>query len=297
MIYIATAMYAEAHPFITRFQLKKEISHTRFQVFLNKEADLCLIISGTGMIPAAAAVSSICTEYGAGQGDFLLNVGVCGQIWNRNSDRTENPCQMGKLFLCNKIKEQITGKTFYPDMLYRHRFAEARIVTGPKPYTETAPAETELSEETEFFLYDMEASAVYQTGACYLGPHRMSFLKAVSDDGNGGKVTPGQIECLIGNNMEALADYMAVLRRIIHEECQEDIFQESRLQENLAKLCRDLHCSRVMSESVRQYLRYCILSGVDYASVLEEMYREGKLPCRDKREGKQCFDELKERLL
>ncbi len=74
MIYIVTAMYAEAHALINRFQLKKDISHTRFQVFLNREADICLFISGTGLVPAAAAVSSICTEYGAGQGDFLLNM-------------------------------------------------------------------------------------------------------------------------------------------------------------------------------------------------------------------------------
>ena len=76
MIYIVTAMYAEAHPFITRFQLKKDLSHTHFQVFLNGERSLCLIISGTGSLPAAAAVSSICTEYKAGSSesaDFLLN--------------------------------------------------------------------------------------------------------------------------------------------------------------------------------------------------------------------------------
>ena len=79
MIYIVTAMYAEAHPFITRFQLKKDLSHTHFQVFLDGERSLCLIISGTGSLPAAAAVSSICTEYKAGSpesGDFLINVGV-----------------------------------------------------------------------------------------------------------------------------------------------------------------------------------------------------------------------------
>lgn len=302
MIYIITAMYAEAHPFITRFQLKKDISHTRFQVFFNnglpgQEADLCLIISGTGMIPAATALSSICTEYGVGhekQGDFLLNVGVCGQIWNKNVSGAENSCQTGKLFLCNKIKEQITGRTFYPDILFRHSFAEAPILTGPKPYEKNTPVNI---EETDFFLYDMEASAIYQAGSCFFGPHRMSFLKVVSDDGNAGRVTSEQIGNLIAGNMGFLTDYIKDLQVIAREERQADLFQEKSLQENWDKLCCDLHCSRTMSESLRQHLRYCILSGIDYTSVLEEMYRTGKLPCRDKREGKQCFEELKERLL
>lgn len=297
MIYIITAMYAEAHPFIIRFQLKKDISHTHFQLFLNQEAGLCLIISGTGMIPAAAALGSICTEYGAGRirrNDFLLNVGVCGQIWNENMSGAANSCQIGKLFLCNKIKEQATGRTFYPDILFRHGFAEAPILTGPKPYEKDIPVEM---EETDFFLYDMEASAVYQAGAYYFGPHQMSFLKAVSDDGNAGKITSGQIENLIAINMEALADYIKTLQDIVREEHQEDTFQENSLQKDWEMLCRDLHCSRAMSESLRQYLHYCILSGFNYTSVLEEMYREEKLPCGNKREGKQCFEEFKKRLL
>ena len=320
MIYIITAIYAEAHAFITRFQLKKEISHTHFQVFLNREADICLAITGTGPIPAAAAVSSICTEYGAGPGDFLLNVGVCAQIQNNesrasrailmlnneslfpqaalmsneNESRAENICQNGKLFLCSKIREQFTGRIFYPDILYRHKFAEAQIVTGAGPYKKTE--QTEI-EEADFYLYDMEAAAVYQAGSYYLGPHQMSFLKIVSDNGNTGNVTPLQIERLIDRNMEDMADYITDLQMAARQERQDKIFQEITAQEELEKLCRDMHCSRVMSESVRQYIRYCILSGVDYVSVMEEMYRKGKLPCKDKREGKQCFEELKERLL
>ena len=294
MLYIITAMYAEAHTFITRFQLKKDISHTRFQVFKSEEAELCLIISGVGSIPAAAAVSSICTEYGAGQGDFLLNAGVCAGIWDGNVNRTNNIYQAGNIFLCNKIKEQVTGKTFYPDILYQNGFTETQIVTGAKPYTKTNQAET---ADTDFYLYDMEAAAIYQAGAYYFSPHQMSFLKIISDNGDSEKVTPGQIEGLIDRNIESIADYITHLQTIAHQERQPKLFQEDMTQKKLEKLCLDMHCSRTMSESVRQYIRYCILSGIDYDSVIEDMYRKGQLPCKDKREGKQCFEELKERLL
>lgn len=361
MIYIITAMYAEAHPFITRFQLKKDISHTRFQVFLDREADLCLVISGTGSIPAAVAASTICTEYHAGQGDFLLNVGVCGQIRNediRNEDihgedihnenihsenilRAGSVCQTGKIFLCNKIKEQVTGRTFYPDILYRHKFTEAQIITGAKPYEKAAPAtacstdikgnrhakpheraavieaerieaEKTETEDTDFCLYDMEAAAVYQAGAYFFGPHQMNFIKIISDDGNTENITSEQIERLIDNSVEPIADYMTTLRTAAAdaaEKQQEAIlpagFQNSQskslwkdtAQKELDQLCLDLHCSKVMADTVRQHLCYCALAGVDYASALEDMYRTGKLPCKDKREGKKCLEELRNRLL
>lgn len=293
MIYILTAIYAEAHAFIHRFQLKKELSQTRFQVFANPDTNICLMISGAGSIPASVAVGSICTEYHAEAGDFLLNIGVCGQIWNKNFYRETDSCQIGKLFLCSKIRELATGKTFYPDILYRHEFAEAQIITGSKPYSGAEPIEI---TDADFYLYDMEAAAVYQAGAYYFGPHQISFLKVVSDNGNAQNVTPRRIEHLIDENMEDLAGYITNLQAIAQSERQDEIFQKETAEE-LERLCLDMHCSRTMSESLRQHLHYCILSGVDYASVLEEMYREGNLPCKDKREGKQRLEELKKRLL
>ena len=296
MIYIVTAMYAEAHPIITRFRLKKEMIRSPFQVFSDREAGVCLLISGTGMTAAAVAVSSVCTRYGAGaaeEEDFLLNIGVCGWLSHSGARPWRDSSQTGQLFLCNKILEQTTGRTFYPDILYRHPFREAPIVTGARVYEKTDQRDT---QETDALLYDMEASSVYQAGACFLGPHQMSFLKTVSDDGDVRNVTPERIEQLIGENMDPLTDYIEALQAISREESRDPV-SERAVQKAWEKLCPDLHCSRTMSESIRQHLRYCVLAGVDFAPVLEEMYRKGTLPCRNKREGKQRFEELKKRLL
>ena len=143
----------------------------------------------------------------------------------------------------------------------------------------------------------MEAAAVYQAGSYYLGPHQMSFLKIVSDNGNCQDVTPRQIQELVGQNMESISQYITGLKAILREESQSDILQSRPTQAAYEKLCLALHCSSTMAGALRQHLRYCALSGVDYGSVVEEMYREGKLSCKDKREGKQCFEELKKRLL
>lgn len=294
MIYIVTAIYAEAHAFIERFRLKKDSSHTRFQLFYNKEAGICLIISGIGSVPAAVAVGSICAESGAGQKDFLINVGICAGIQNKIMCSDENICKTGDIFWCSQIREEVSGRTFYPDILYYHGFREAQIVTGAKPYSKVD--ERELAKE-DFFLYDMEAAAVYQAGAYYFGPHQMSFLKVVSDDGNAGKVTPEQIKQLIGKNMESIAGYVESLQRIAARQQREDIFTKAETAGLFERLCCDMHCSKVMSESLRQHIRYFILAGTDFESVVEEMYQKGKLPCKDKREGKRCFEELRERLL
>ena len=74
MVYIFTAMYCEAHAFIDFFHLKKDTSQTRFQVFYNEKEQILLTVTGTGMLAASVAVSSICTAYGAKGEDFLVNV-------------------------------------------------------------------------------------------------------------------------------------------------------------------------------------------------------------------------------
>ena len=47
MLYIVTALYIEAKPLISLFNLKKDNTFTKFQVFSNE--NIKLIISGTGL--------------------------------------------------------------------------------------------------------------------------------------------------------------------------------------------------------------------------------------------------------
>ena len=63
------------------------------------------------------------------------------------------------------------------------------------------------------------------------------------------------------------------------------------------QLCQELHCSQTMRAAVVQCVRYWTLADVDYQNVLDKMRADGELPCRDRREGKKRFEELKQRLL
>ena len=89
------------------------------------------------------------------------------------------------MYLCKKIMEHVTGRTFYPDILYRHPFEEAEIVTGAMLYhtenkTELIPKyETAIKNSVaDGFLYDMEASSIYQAGAYFFRPASDVFFKS-----------------------------------------------------------------------------------------------------------------------
>lgn len=282
MIYMFTALYCEASMFIRHFQLEKNPDNTRFFEFNSETAGIRLTVTGIGEIAAAAAVSSVCAKYAPAPEDFLLNIGTCARMTGS-----------GGVFLCNKITEQATGKTFYPDILYRHGFAEEMIVTGMRPWNAADIRSAAYPGKT---LYDMEAAAVYQAGSYFCGPHQMMFLKIVSDQGAADAVTGERIGHLMEVYRKPLCTFIEMLQDITAEHIREAQGGYREPEALTQKLCADLHCSKTMRDSLRQYIRYCILTGTDVDAVTREMYAEGLLPCRDKREGKQRLEELKRRL-
>lgn len=279
MIYLFTALYAEAALFIKKYHLEKNLENTRFQEFHQEESGIRLTITGVSEIAAAAAVSSVCTAYKPNKGDTLLNIGTCAHLAGKEG-----------VFVCNKIIEQATGKTFYPDLLYCHALQEETIVTGMLPYNLKL-----FAENVSGNLYDMEAAAIYQAGSYYFGPHQMIFLKVVSDVGMAKEVSKEKVKHCMEVNQEFLFDFIEKISAVTHESSgKENAFQKEEIQ--FETLCGDLHCSKVMEDSLRQHIHYWELTGIDYASVIQDMYREGVLPCRDKKEGKLCFEKLKKRL-
>ena len=75
---------------------------------------------------------------------------------------------LGSIFLGNKLTEQMTGRTFYPDMLMKANFRECEIVTVARV----------LNEGCDSVVYDMEAAAVYQAAAFFRGTASYAFYKA-----------------------------------------------------------------------------------------------------------------------
>ncbi len=274
MIYIFSAFYAEAKNIIDHYGLKKEKSpeRVRFDVFVNES--IRLVITGVGEINAAAAVSNIGGAYGISPDDEILNVG-CGAGFSSDI------C-MGSIFLGNKLTEQMTGRTFYPDMLIKANFRECEIVTVARV----------LNEGCDSVVYDMEAAAVYQAAAFFVGPHRMHFIKLVSDAGE--RIDQSKITELFALQEDKICGYIDRLLSACADKAPMDDTQSSW---NMDRLTSDMRCSKVMGDQLAQLIKYCRLSGIDYKAVLDEYYTNGLLPCESKREGKKCLFELKQRLL
>ena len=326
MIYVVTALYQEAHGLIRELELKKNTAYAPFEVFDNENAGIRLVVTGVGEIAAAAATAAVCARDGADAADFLINIGCCAAanagadrgcepadrdtdsgsgVANAGADRgceivdrgmdsgsgAANAAQIGDLYVCHKITEQATGKTFYPDILYRHPWKERELVTGMQPLQRTA---------AQGVLYDMEAAAVYQAGIRFFSPDRMLFLKVVSDFGVVGqeRMTAETLAGLLEQHVKAVAAFLTNLREAADEE--ETLRNDGILQEDetvLERLFAALHCSQTMRASARQYITYAALTGYDWKAELEEWYARGLLPCKDRREGKVRLEELKQVLL
>lgn len=298
MIYVVTALYQEAHGFIRELELKKNTAYAPFEVFDNESAGIRLVVTGVGEIAAAAATAAVCARDGADAADFLVNIGCCAAGGCEPADRdmdsgygAAHAAQIGDLYVCHKITEQATGKTFYPDILYRHPWKERELVTGMQPLQRAA---------AHGALYDMEAAAVYQAGIRFFSPDRMLFLKVVSDFGIAGqeRMTAEALTGLLEQHVKEVAAFLTNLREAADEE--ETLRNDGILQEDeavLERLFAALHCSQTMRASARQYITYAALTGYDWKAELEEWYARGLLPCKDRREGKVRLEELKQVLL
>lgn len=303
MIYVVTALYQEAHGLIRELELKKNTAYAPFEVFDNESASIRLVVTGVGEIAAAAATAAVCARDGADAADFLINIGCCAaaesaagccEPADRDMDSgygAAHAAQIGDLYVCHKITEQATGKTFYPDILYRHPWKERELVTGMQPLQRAA---------AHGALYDMEAAAVYQAGIRFFSPDRMLFLKVVSDFGVAGqeRMTAETLTGLLEQHVKEIAAFLANLREAADEE--ETLRNDGILQEDemvLERLFAALHCSQTMRASARQYITYAALTGYDWKAELKEWYARGLLPCKDRREGKVRLEELKQVLL
>lgn len=282
MVYVFCALYGECSGLIKHYNLKKRQTdkYYRFDVFENENQPIRIILTGQGSVMAAAAVSGAASFFGIKAEDAIINVGTCAGDY-----------EPGQVFICNKITEEATGRTFYPDMILRSGLPERELVTVPvvihKPIHEYVNKDSH-----NMALYDMEAAAIYQAANLYVGPHRMGFVKVVSDNGDIEGLTPDFIKKLMAEAVDEIASYVDMFVTDTHDMCRAE---ESTQFTN--QLCKDLHCSKVMENQVRQLIKYLSLEGTDYMTYINRLYDEGRLPAHDKKNGKVCLDEIKRELL
>ena len=161
MLYIVTALYIEAKPLISLFNLKKDNSYTKFQVFSNE--DVKLIISGTGKVKSATALTYLVSKEDIKKNDYIVNIGFVAS--NKNS-------QLGDIVYVSKIQNAYSNFDFYPEMIYKHNFLEGSLTTF----------DSIVEKKIENIEYiDMEAYGFFQTASIFFKKDKIMVLKIVSD--------------------------------------------------------------------------------------------------------------------
>jgi len=220
LITIYCALYAEAQYLIQHYELKKATESRHFQIFFNEKRKIRLVITGVGKLNATVAIAEISTIYPPAEEDLMVNYGSCaaeGMLMPEEGEGGGGACvPLGSIIMVNKLTDAESGRTFYPDMIYRHPFTEGKVFTSAQVYTvdagardggttkvedvglnahaegyakvETAGlnAQNEEAMKAEVIaptVHDMEAAAFYEAGNFYYGPHQMIFLKVVTDHG------------------------------------------------------------------------------------------------------------------
>lgn len=285
MLYFVCAMYCEAQPFIELLKLKKQPIGGRFQLFCGEGA-MCLI-TGTGAMNAAIATSGLLARQEPSSEDFIINAGVCAGL--RKTDPT------GRLFLCSRIKDQASGRCFYPDMLFAHPFSEGGVETVMRPLTDAvSSSSSELEEDAA--LADMEASGFWQAASAYAAPHQIVIAKAISDHPGSCEPLPDarNVRLLMQNASAQLVPWAIAASGLLKSPSEPLGAADT---EALCDAGRRLKLSASMQSSLQQSARYHALRGGQVCRTLQEFFSEYDVVCSSKREGKDYFELLRKRLL
>lgn len=159
MIYIVTALPAEARPLRDHFKLCDKLQNTAFPLYRN--ADTALIVAGPGKV-AAAAATAVLAGIAPATTSAWLNVGIAGHAHHA----------IGSAFIAHRISDQANGNHWYPPQTLEPSLPTENLCTIDLP-------ETNYPDNA---LCDMEASGFYPIACRFSTSELVQCLKIVSDN-------------------------------------------------------------------------------------------------------------------
>ena len=216
-----------------------------------------IVITGVG----GCAISTI-SKIGLTPNDYVLNVGICAGK------------EPGKGYLINQVISDVTGRRFYPDILFE---------TGAEEMSITTASEVVTSVE-EGMLYDMESSLICDAVLKVIPPSNLAIYKVVSDSGDKFP-TKNEVTQLIREHADEIKKIAELLTARSgtkeYEFLPESIFEEMRLTQYMRNELKDLE-------------HYCAAAGrqEELLVLLDKMRAEERLPVKDKKAGREVLDEI-----
>ena len=258
MINICAALHCEAKPFIARYGMKRQLRHKPFQVFEGERARL--VVTGTGGVNAGCGVAYLLASNAPDSNDIIINIGTAGSV----------RFAAGTAVACNKAVNAATGKVFYPEMIWKHPFAEGSVATHVKP---VSAGDIDMDCD----MADMECGFFYEAALFFMPAHRIHIVKIVSDNLDPGSVTKEDIEALARRNVHVISEWMDGLQEGLPERAS-PAPEESAF---LDALSARMKLSQAMDMKLRGAFARCKDSGADAMAALAPF---SHVTCHDKRE-------------
>ena len=270
-IFIFTALYQEAAPLIRQLHLKKKEIIRKTDVFTDGET-LFLALTGSGELNAAVIAAAVLSRLEASQEDALIVYGSAASLKEEIGEG---------LYQAAKLTDANSGRSYYPDLLYRTGLTETAFLCGSTVYRKGSRT------EDEYGLYDMESAAVFHAGKMYLPPHRMFFFRFVSDDGETEKVNAALLESLSERYAGPVVSFIEQLRE---SETQKKPVLSEEDEKQIDELAEQLRCSASMKHTLHGYIYYAKLTGLS----LKDLRAGLKLPAENREEGKKILYEIRQ---
>lgn len=252
MIYYICALQCEAVPFIRRLNLKKNPAYTRMDVFENENSTV--MVAGSGILNSAMSVTELFASGGVSAGDFIVNVGICGYMGNRN-------LPFGTALICNMIKSEYNGRKYYPDMIYKSPFEEYQVIT----YNNAVHDGKGRGE----CLADMEAAGVYEGAIRFVKTSQIAFIKIVSDYCDGNFPSKNQVESYIDENADDIIKWAESVYELINSTHKAGLTAEEELLMNAT--ADRLRYSVTRRNQLKNQLIYEKIIGKDIVKIMEDM--------------------------
>lgn len=194
--------------------------------------------------------------------DHVYNIGICGGF------------NIGEIYLASKI---IGSKTYYPDYLFETNIKQCELKTID--YL----ASNDLISNNPNTLFDQEAALIYEAASKKLGPHQISFIKVVSDNGIGVKqLSENDISKIIESKIPEIENIIKT-----HGKNTSD----PKKIESLDRYTEQLKCTATMKAQLAQLLRYAQICNID----VEDFFKDIKVT--SKKDSLQFLKSLKNFLL
>ena len=272
MIYIAVAMAIEAQEIIKFYNLKKDNTIKKFQVFKNSE--VTLIITGIGVVNSLIAITYLLTTEDINSRDIFINLGIAGA-------KSREKYEIGDVVIANKILDRGNNIEIYPDMIFEHQFKEGSLQSFSHVVKDEKEVETDM--------VDMEGAAV-KAAALFMETSRIFVIKIISDylfnvDNN------IDVQLLLKNNILQISDW---IYKVASYNQNFEMEYEDYEREIIEKFILKMNLTESMKSSFLSNIKYYKLSDGDIYSLLNKYMN---LEIKAKKEVKKILDEINKQII